>query len=272
MRENEVMTDHDPKELEELFSDEYDEISEEDWIANLIDSEDEEELTEEAPDREETGEAFKEPEDGSETGGSEDGLSIDEPEEELFDMELSPPVAPDEKMMQVRVIKANAPQNSKKIRQNNSKKRNDHRRGTLAKEDAHARYCFATSKPVPEHQGSLWDTKAARDQRPEKKDAKGKQHKNRKENWNAKEERCKDLQKPKGFAQRGRMDMSGRKMIRGDHVWPMDIKERIQYTSTMDFRKKQEESCLPDRFCYEPAQSGMEIKERKPKKADPMGL
>ena len=273
MRENEVITDYDPMELEALFSDEYDETSDEDWIENLIDSEDGEILTEDAPDQEETGEAEKESEEGNETSASEDGLSIDEPEEEFFDMELSPSEAPVEKMMQVRATKVNARQNNQKKSQGTIKKENGRRKGMLAKADEPQRYCFAKSKPVQEHRELLWDIKAAKEQKTEKKDTKEKQDKNRKENLNATEEKHKGLRKQQiGFTQCTRMDMSGRKMIRADHMCPMDVKEKVQHSDRMDFRQKQEESCLPDRFCYQPAQSGMVIRERKPKKADPMGL
>ena len=257
MEELAGVTENQRNDLDDLLSDEYDEESEE-WMESLISSEGND--AESESDNEEESSEKK-----TEETQEDEGLSIDDPEEVFFEMDLTPSEKPAAKPMEVQTKKSPI-KVTKHIMPCKRETLLTAKKPTAnPPKSMHAR--FSKPKEIPQRH--------ALKQEPEKKVKREKPKQIVKERTTIKEEkslwkeRRKGEKKPTGFLWQQTRESSKRKE---DHMNSKTVKTPSMQTVMMDFRKKQESACLSDKFFRMPSQIGLTVNENRRKKTDLMEL
>lgn len=258
MKELTELTENQRNDLDDLLTDDYDEESE-DWMESLISSE--------CDDAESETENEEDSIEGRKEDANDDkGLSIDDPEEAFFEMDLNPTEKPASKPMDVQTTKV-PPKITKKI--------TPHKRRILLT----AKNTSAIKSPKSMHASfskpNVIHHRQALKQEPEKKEKTEKPKKYVKVRPTVKKEKSlwkesgKDEKKQTGFVWQKTNESTQRKE---DHMNPKKAKPESMQTAMMDFHKNKKSTCLSDRFCQVPSQIGMTVNESRRKRPDLMGL
>ncbi|MCR5458963.1 MAG: hypothetical protein K6F51_03600 [Acetatifactor sp.] len=258
-------------ELDQLFSEEFDDASDDEWLETLIDTEDAEEEPETKP-----SESEEKPKDegspASEKAG--EGLSIQAPEESFFEMELTPSPKPAGKPMQIGAAKENVPKNQVKKRSPKSIAR---------------RQPMQKPSLPPKRSTLAWPQTQVQEIKPEKKinilndvkrdKTKAKLYAKPKPDDRPKDHKPDTIQKTKKldqglcFQQQSHFQLFEQNIVRKVQAYPAQIKRESPFQGMMEFRNMPENSCVFHRFSNQSDDAfGLTVRDDNKKKKDPMGL